>query len=221
MSDTSLFLFDRAVEPTVPDFFLPTKKRASATERGTATHLFLQFCDFGLLHSKGVAESIAMLKEKRFIPDSIADIVYSEDIEALRQSEFLAELLSASRIIREQRFSALLPTAAFTREPAFRENVKNETIAVQGVIDIIVIDENCDVSLYDYKTDRLTKEELADDKLASMKLNERHAMQLSYYAKAVENMFGKPPKRVAIYSTHAAKLFDVNPCSLIIPPDIL
>lgn len=221
LSDTSLSLFDRAVEPTVPDFFLSTKKRASATERGTATHLFLQFCDFGLLHSKGVGESITMLKEKRFIPDSIADIVYSEDIEALRHSDFLKELLSASRIIREQRFSALLPTTAFTREPAFRENVKNETIAVQGVIDIIVIDENGDVSLYDYKTDRLTKEELTDETLAAKKLNERHAMQLSYYAKAVENMFGKPPKRVAIYSTHAAKLFDVNPGSLIIPPDIL
>lgn len=221
LSDTSLSLFDRAVEPTVPDFFLSTKKRASAAERGTATHLFLQFCDFELLRSKGVAESIAMLKEKRFIPDSIADIVYSEDIEALRQSEFLAELLSAGRIIREQRFSALLPTAAFTREPAFRENVKNETIAVQGVIDIIVIDGDGEVSLYDYKTDRLTNEELADEGLAAKKLKERHAMQLSYYAKAVENMFGKPPRRVAIYSTHAAKLFDIKPTSLIIPPDIL
>ncbi len=221
LSDTSLSLFDRTVEPTVPAFFAPTKKHASATERGTATHLFLQFCDFEALHRQGVAESIAMLTEKRFIPKSIAEIVYSDDLESLRQSEFLQEILSARRIIREQRFSALLPTAAFTREPAFRENVKNETIAVQGVIDIIVIDDNGDVSLYDYKTDRLTKEELANEALAARKLNERHAMQLSYYAKAVEDMFGKPPKRVAIYSTHAARLFDIVPCSLIIPPDIL
>ncbi len=221
LSDTSLSLFDRAVEPTVPDFFLSTKRKASAAERGTATHLFLQFCDFNLLYSKGVPESISMLTEKRFIPKNVADSVFLEDIEALRQSDFLKELLNAKRIIREQRFSALLPTAAFTREPDFRENVKNETIAVQGVIDIIVIDENGDVSLYDYKTDRLSKEELSDEMLAAKKLCERHAMQLSYYAKAVENMFGKPPKRVAIYSTHAAKLFDVEPCSLIIPPDIL
>ena len=227
LGDTSLSLFDRASEPRVPDFFLSTasttstKKKASAAERGTATHLFLQFCDFEHLYKNGVSECIAVLTEKRFIPNSVADIIFSEDLEALRQSEFLGELLSAKRIIREQRFSALLPTAAFTREPAFRENVKNETIAVQGVIDIIVVDENGDVSLYDYKTDRLTKEELADEGLAARKLNERHAMQLSYYAKAVEDMFGKPPKRVAIYSTHAAKCFDVNPCKLIIPPDIL
>ena len=221
IGDTSLSLFDRTIEPTVPDFFLSTKKKASSTERGTATHLFLQFCDFGVLHRQGVAESIAMLTEKRFIPKNIAEIVYSDDLESLRQSEFLQEVLSAKRIIREQRFSTLLPTAAFTRVPDFRENVKNETIAVQGVIDIIVIDENGDVSLYDYKTDRLTKEELFDENLASKKLNERHAMQLSYYAKAVESMFGKPPKRVAIYSTHAARLFDIEPCSLIIPPDIL
>ena len=223
LGDTSLSLFDRVSESRVPEFFTSgsTKKKASAAERGTATHLFLQFCDFGLLYKEGVDESIAMLTEKRFIPESVADAVFSEDLEALRKSEFLGELLSAKRIIREQRFSALLPTAAFTREPAFRENVKNEKIAVQGVIDIIVVDEHGDVSLYDYKTDRLTKEELADEALAARKLNERHAMQLSYYAKAVEDMFGKPPKRVAIYSTHAAKCFDVNLRSLIIPPDIL
>ena len=56
------------------------------------------------------------------------------------------------------------------------------------------------ISLYDYKTDRLTREELSDPALAEAKLREKHSLQLSYYALAVEKMFGKKPARVEVYS---------------------
>ena len=45
---------------------------------------------------------------------------------------------------------------------------------------------------------------------AQKKLNSAHALQLSYYAHAVELLFGKKCKRVALYSTHSAKLYDLD-----------
>ena len=88
--------------------------------------------------------------------------------------------------------------------------MSGEKLAVQGVIDLILIDDDGNISLYDYKTDRLSHRELNSFALASKKLNERHALQLSYYEKAASLLFDKPCKRVAVYSTHSSKIYDIN-----------
>ena len=54
--------------------------------------------------------------------------------------------------------------------------------------------------LRDYKTDRLTKEELSDRMLARELLVSRHGEQLSYYVKACISLFGQAPDEVLIYS---------------------
>ena len=46
----------------------------------------------------------------------------------------------------------------------------------------------------------ITKEELADPDAAARKLNDKHALQLSYYAMAVKKMFGREPATVSVYS---------------------
>ncbi len=220
-TDTSVSLFDTEAKPTVPDFFLGTKKRASASERGTATHLFLQFCNFEQLKTQGVAQTLSALVENAFIPERIAECVYTEELERFRESELLTEILSAQRIIREQRFNILLPAKEFSLDEAFIEHIKDEKIAVQGVIDLLLITNDGKILLFDYKTDRLTQNELDNALLAHKRINDTHASQLSYYAKAVEAMFGRAPDKIAIYSTHAARLFDIDIRSLKIPPDIL
>ena len=80
------------------------------------------------------------------------------------------------------------------------ELLKDETIAVQGVIDIFFEDENGKIVLCDYKTDYLTKEELESPALAAKALNKSHARQLSYYAKAITEILGRKPDEVLIYS---------------------
>ena len=84
-----------------------------------------------------------------------------------------------------------------------------EFLAVQGVIDLIIEDENGDLLLYDYKTDRLTPAELLNDSLVREKMTERHAPQLKYYKEAVRRLFGKECKASFVYSTHAAKEFEI------------
>ena len=133
----------------------------------------------------------------------------------------MQKILNAKRIIREQRFNMLLPTSLFTQNPEFREKTEAEKIAVQGVIDLILIDDKGNIELYDYKTDRLMRRELESPSLACQRLNQTHGLQLSYYEKAITHLFGKSPVRVAVYSTHAARLFDIDIKELSIPRDIL
>ena len=199
------------IKTAVPDFFISGKtQRASAAERGTATHLFLQFCDLANARRVGVAEELARLVNEKFIPQNIADIIYTDELEKFISSPLADKILASTDMIREQRFNILLPASDFSENEEFKSLLTDEALAVQGVIDLILIDSNGDVELYDYKTDRLSPQELADDASAKAKLNRYHALQLSYYAHAVELMFGRRCKRVCIYSTHSAKLYDVD-----------
>ena len=102
----------------------------------------------------------------------------------------------------------------------FIDEAKTERLAVQGVMDLIVIDEQGKLLLVDYKTDRLTKEELMDENAAAKRLNQVHGLQLSYYAHAAAMLFDRPCDRLAIYSTHGARLFDVTPLPLILSKNI-
>ena len=173
---------------------------ASAADRGTATHTFLQFCDFARATEIGVKEELARLTEHRFITREMADLVNIKQLEAFFKSPLFARISKAKRIWREQRFNLFLPADQFTLNEEKAILLKEETVAVQGVIDLFFEDSDGKIVLCDYKTDYLTKEELAAPPLAADKLEKRHGLQLSYYAKALEAMLGKAPDEVLIYS---------------------
>ena len=207
-NDTSFSPFEERKPTEVPSIFLDTDvKSSTSAERGTATHNFLQFCDFAYAREHGVDAMIKLLIEKRFIPAEFESLIYKKEIERLLNSAFCSDILCASSVIRERRFNILLPASHFTEDEELRAQITNEMIAVQGVIDLILIGEDGSIGLYDYKTDRLTREELADDALATAKMRDMHGNQLRYYAEAIKQLFGKYPDTVAIYSTCAAKLY--------------
>ena len=214
-SDTSFDLFDADTKTRVPDIFVTGKvSRASASERGTATHLFFQFCDFKRAEAKGADEELARLVEKRFIPENMAELIYKNELQLFTESELFAKIRNADRIVREQRFNLLFPASAFSADPALMKKLEGETLAVQGVIDLILITSDGNIELYDYKTDRLTHGELCSSELGRRKMNELHGLQLSYYAHAVSELFGKECSRIAVYSTHSGKLYDIDPIDL-------
>ena len=179
---------------------LNDEKRVSSAERGTATHAFLQFCDFENAVKRGVDEEISRLKEKKFISSKYAEIINKKQLEAFFNSELYKRISTAKRVWREQRFNIFLPASDFTEDKEKAELLGDETIAVQGVIDIFFEDADGKIVLCDYKTDYLTKEELASPHLAAHKLTKRHAEQLSYYARAIGEMLGKAPDETIIYS---------------------
>ena len=188
---------------SMPAFLIPKEERASGAEKGTATHTFLQFCDFDAAETSVEAE-IARLEEQGFISREMSELISVSMLRRFFESRFYAfikdSLKNGGRIYREQRFNIAMPAALFTENDSLRERIENEMIVVQGVIDLIVVDRNGDIILCDYKTDHLSKEELSSAFLAAKKLSERYSQQLSYYSVAVERLFGKAPIKTYIYS---------------------
>ena len=209
-NDTSYELFVDERPTQIPEFFSSITSASNAAERGTATHLFLQFCNFEYAATHGIKEELERLCTLKFLPLNAKELIYVDELERFVDSELLTEILSAKHIIREQRFNISLPPQSFTKDSSLIEKMQGEELAVQGVIDLIVITQNGEIKLYDYKTDRLNKDELSSYELAKAKLTNKHAQQLSYYAMACEKLFGKKCDSVQIYSTHSARLYDVE-----------
>jgi ATP-dependent helicase/nuclease subunit A len=192
--------------------FMHTDKRDSATgaERGTATHVFLQFCDFANCITNGVHAELERLTARGFIPSRIASLVNIKQLTAFFKSEFYASLANAREMRREQRFNIMLPAAVFSEKPDTSAALDGEKLLVQGVIDLFFTDADGKLILCDYKTDYLTPEEIADPSLAKAKLTERHRTQLSYYAAALERICGKRPDKVVIYSLPLGQAVDID-----------
>jgi ATP-dependent helicase/nuclease subunit A len=135
-----------------------------------------------------------------FISKEDGERVRLREIELFRRSKLISEMLSAKKIYRELRFNVRLPATEFTEDAERTAAYRDKDILVQGVIDCIVERKDGSLALYDYKTDRLTREEISDRSLAEEKLRGKHKMQLGLYALAVEKIFGRKPSRVEVYS---------------------
>ena len=196
-------------------WFMLGSKNASASEKGTATHLFLQFADFDYWKTNGTEAEIHRLTEKGFILKEHAEIINRKMLNAFLTSDFFVRILSSNKILREQRFNIHFPARAFAEGEERRELFENEDVLVQGVIDLILQDEDGRLILADYKTDFISPAEKKNPKILKKKLSERYSQQLSYYAYAVYKLFGKYPDEVIIYSLAAEKEVTINITKLI------
>lgn len=186
----------RAVLPA----FLSGDSFDESAKRGIATHLFMQFCDLENLRVNGAAKELKRLTENRFISEEDSLRVRIKEIERFAKSNLFKEMLCAKKIYRELRFNVRLPATEFTQDEEKIKAYQNREVLVQGVIDCVMELDDGSLALYDYKTDRLTKDELENRQLAEEKLVEKHKIQLGLYALAVEKIFGKKPKTLAVYS---------------------
>ncbi len=191
--------FDEAKILEIEEFF-ESKSKTTSADKGTATHLFLQFCDFENAEKNGVKEELSRLVEQKFIAPQVAELINLKQIEKFFESKFYFTLKNAKKTFREQRFNILLPASHFTQDTEFKAEVEQEEILVQGVIDLFFEDKSGKIILCDYKTDYLTPEELRDEALVIQKMKDRHGKQLEYYAMAIERFLDKSPDKILIYS---------------------
>lgn len=182
----------------------------TSAERGTYTHVFLQFCDFEYCSTHGVAAELERLVSRGFITSDMAAAVNVRQLERFFASDFFADLSHAIDIHREQRFNIMLPASAFSEDDASSTLLAGEQLLVQGVIDLFFTDSAGRLVLCDYKTDHLTPAQLADPTLARRVLSERHRTQLSYYAAALTRICGRRPDAVVIYSLPLGDAVDVD-----------
>mgnify|MGYP004597404927 CR=1 FL=1 len=183
--------------------------RANAAERGTATHVFMQFCDFERLKCSGFDSELERLIDMKFIPKRYADLIERSSIKRFISSELFSEILSAKHIYRETRFNISLPASDFTQNEDSKSALLNESVLVQGVIDCITEANDGTVSVIDYKTDYFSREDISSGK-AEEELIRRHSTQLSYYARACEQLLLKKVDRLCIYSFALGKTVEIK-----------
>ncbi len=172
-------------------------------ERGTATHIFMQFCDFDAVEQKGITSELARLTDRGFMSAAMADAVYKEALEAFFTSPLYREMLSASLLKREFRFNVRLPATAFSQDAEYVEALGDTRLLVQGVIDCFFEKSDGTLKLIDYKTDRIGR---SPDETAALLL-ERYGNQLRYYRMALEELTGQTVSEVVLYSFWQSREF--------------
>ena len=195
-------------KPILPTFISGTDSGESA-KRGIATHYFMQFFDLSELAEKGAVTELKRLVKNGFISKDDGERVRIREIEAFRRSDLFDEMRGAKKIYREFRFNLPMPASRFADSEEQAALYKDEKILVQGVIDCILERADGSIAIYDYKTDRLTGEERENPDLGAKRLREKHKDQLNLYALAVEEIFGRKPSTVSVYSLALGRLIDV------------
>ena len=113
--------------------------------------------------------------------DSIVKFCKSDIADRMRKAA------QAGGLYREQPFVMGVPAVMI-----YPDSGSSETIIVQGIIDVF-FEEDGEIVLLDYKTDRLSHG-------CEAKLAERYNAQMGCYAMAVEKAMGKPVKEAVLYS---------------------
>ncbi len=180
----------------------------NASEIGTATHQFMQFCNYSLLNENGIEEEIYRLQDKGYIDAHTAELIERESIAGFLSSELFNKLKNASFIKREFRFNVRLPASMFTSDKTSKEMLKSETVLVQGIVDCVFTDENNKLSVLDYKTDRIPHKYKVSNKSEQYLIN-MHFNQLSYYKLACELIMCKKVENVLIYSFDLQKTIEI------------
>ena len=198
---------------------LTAKQSADAAERGTATHLFLQYCDHAHLAAAGVEAEIERLVKMQYLTAHTAHILNRRHLQAFVKSDLFPLILSAKTVYRELQFNRFLPYHTLTRREDLADALGDASLYVQGSLDLLLEQEDGTLTLCDYKTDRLRTESWGEslppedrDAAIAAQLLLDHGEQLHIYAEAVCGMFGKYPDRILIYSLPLGKAVDMNEC---------
>lgn len=158
-------------------------------ERGTAHHLFMQFCDFTVCAQLGgVQAELNRMREKRILAPEQADAIEISRIEKFFASRLFREDFAAAKMRREFKFSVVVPAGDYY---PVAESAEGETVLLQGVIDCL-LETDAGFFVLDFKTDRVRAQD------ASARA-EKYRAQLNAYARAVEEIFARPVTGKAVF----------------------
>ena len=187
-----------AIEFPKPEFLkLEEKNKLTGAQKGTLIHLCMQNLDekvdYNLIKVK---ELINSLVEKQIITKIEADNINPFKILEFTKSEIWRELKTAKLIEREKPFYLNIPANTI-----YNEEIE-ETILVQGVIDLYYVNKNNELILVDYKTDYIEKNK-------KYELVNKYKKQLELYQEALEQSFNKKVSKKYIYSTCLGQAIEI------------
>ena len=178
--------------------FLTDEDKISASKKGTLMHLFMQKVDLRKEYTNQDLEELKNeLIAKKVITEEEANCINLFKIHNFLKSNLAQKIKNAKVIEKEKAFCIKL-----NAKDIF-ENADDETILVQGIIDLYTIFENGKILLLDYKTDYVengNEEELV----------KKYKKQLELYKKALEEALGQNVEEVYIYSLYLNKEIKVN-----------
>ncbi len=158
-------------------------------ERGTAMHTFMQFAAYAAA-AKDTEGEADRLYEQGFLTTPQREALDLPRIRRFFESPLYARICAADSLQREYAFTVPLSVTAF--DNTLPNSFAKETIVVQGIADC-VFEENGELVIVDYKTDRV-KDPAA---LAAL-----YKKQLDIYREALTKTLGKPVKETLLYSFH-------------------
>ena len=164
----------------IPKFISGDEVQLAANERGSAYHRVMECLDYSVsVNLDGVKADINRMLETGKINELQVKSVNPWDIYTFVQSETGRRVANAVNCgsVREQPFV-----------------FEYEGQLIQGIIDLC-FEEDGELVIVDYKTDRVMK-----GKAGEKELVKRYAIQLDYYAKALEQLTGKTVKEKIVYS---------------------
>ncbi len=182
------------------DSLLEVNKKPTAAEIGTATHQFLQFCDYKNVEKNGIENEVSRLLKNKFITKRTASIIDLKQLKSFFEGKIYAEIKTAKNIRREFKFGLFRSASDFTSDEQLSKLVSDKKIFVQGSIDLIIESRDGKILLCDYKTDRISYAERQNPELLLSNMREKHASQMQQYKYAISQIFGKAPDKIYIYS---------------------
>ena len=181
-------LFDETEPETyIPKFMRKEGETATGgTFYGTAFHRIMELWDYpegmDIVTADDVTRFAGAMLEARRMEREQVDAIRPDDVAFFLNSALAARMKAAKaagRLFREQPFVIGVPEGG-------------ETVLVQGIIDAYFTEDD-GITVVDYKTDRVTGEEM---------LIKRYRTQLEYYGTALSQITGRPVRSLVIYSTH-------------------
>lgn len=174
----------------IPKFISGKETKLAANERGSAYHRVMECLDYSVsVNLDGVKADINRMLETGKMNELQVKSVNPWDIYTFVQSDTgrrVANAVNCGSVRREQPFV-----------------FEYEGQLIQGIIDLY-FEEDGELVLVDYKTDRVMKGEAGEKELVK-----RYAIQLDYYAKALTQLTGKKVKEKIIYSFALGKELSV------------
>lgn len=164
------------------------KKGLTPAQRGTAMHTFMQFCNYDNA-KQSLDDEIESLVSSSYLSTEQAASLDRERLAAFFTGSFAGRIFSSDKIYRE------LKLASFVSADEIYNTTSNEKILIQGIADC-VFEENGELILLDYKTDRVDSAE---------ELLSRYKKQIMFYKTAVEKALGKRVKEAVLYSFYLNK----------------
>ena len=182
------------LRPLVQPKFRRERAGLTAAEKGTATHLALQYLDFSNRNAK---EQVETLCAKNLLTPEQAEAVNLYDLNRFLASPLAEEIRQGRHVLREYRFTQLLSAREYDPQAA-----EGDRILLQGVVDCC-FETDAGITVVDFKTDHVHTGQEFEERV------ERYRRQLWAYSLALERVLERKVIRRVLYFLPSGRTVEV------------